>query len=1028
MTAAAADLIPEMKFQRLDTRNGLSNSQVNCILKDSRGFVWIGTAYGLNRYDGYRVKTFYSNKADTTSMRDNHTDQIYEAYDGRLWLKQGMNYCVMDPATESFERNVSKELAKFGINGPIDYIYIDKKKNFWVKIFEVGMYFYNPYTKKLNLIRNGYGPNEYNPTYGISTIADLGSSVIVATNNGELVCMNGEQGRISWVNKWMRRNGGYENSSYRVRLDREGNMWIVAQPDIFIYIQKERRWYKSLPSYLRSHGIMEGPDKVQVWDVFVDKKGWLWVATDHEGLIVADVKNQQLKQFTNNKFDATTVNDNTLRELYLDDNGSVWVGFYRNGLCQYKESSSHFRSVELGEVNAVCEDRYGNYWVGTNDQGIIVYNPRTNEQLQHYTTANSGLSGNIMVGSWADKDGSIWFGSYNGGLVHCVPQAPEEQGTATIINTRATGDTLGLANNSVWSITEDKWGRLWIGTLGGGVQMLDKKTGKFRTWSTHNSTLPGDYITTVNWTNKGWLMAGHVLYYSLINPSSGKLINGIIPEDPSLTSHATTSNCVMEDSRGLIWQGSSSGCYVYNPKNKRVQLLDMNSGLYDSGVCSISEDLNHDMWVVTDHGISRVVLQKQNEDGTWQFLVRSFDVHDGLQPGTYNQRSNWITRDGLLLVGGQGGLDIIDPRRISTGNDNEVPIFSGLQISNRDVAVGEEVNGRVFLKKALNVQRELNLRHSDNNFTIQLGSNASSVGYSHRFAYMLEGMDDNWVNTSEQNPNITYMSLPHGRDYTLRVRMLNEDGSLGKNESQLEISVSAPLWRTRWMILLYMLLLAGGAWWWVKNYQKNQKEHMQLEAMRREIEKQQWISQMKRQMKESDNQVANSEQPAQEPSIEVQKSRANLVPFLREVCEQFQPVEGKRIRISYFASSDDIDVVFDEQQLRIAIEQLLANSVKFAPNDSRAKVFVDAIQDKAVIRIADKGVGIPDEVMPYVFEPFNGDEAENLKLYEVKEIVTAHGGTIRAENNRGGGTIFIIELPLEKEVEIEEAVVMEDDE
>ena len=1029
---ASGAVIPDMKFSRLDTGNGLSNSQVNCIFKDSRGFTWIGTSYGLNRFDGYRVKTFYSNKTDTTSMRDNYTDEIYEAYDGKLWLKQGMNYCIMDPETEHFERNVSKVLSQFGINGAIDLIYIDSKKNFWVKVYEDGIYCYNPYSKKLTRIKNGYGKNEFNPNFGISSFADLGSSVVAATNNGELICMNGEQGRISWVNTWMKRNGGMENRRYRLRIDMRGNLWVVSEPLTFVYIQKERKWYKTLVSYLRKHGVEDTPDQLEVWDLFVDKRGWIWVATDHEGLIVVDVKERQAKQFLNNKFDQTTISDNTLRELHLDKQGMVWIGFYRNGVCQYRENLSHFRSIELGEVNTVCEDRYGNYWVGTNDQGIIVYNPNTNERLHHYTTANSGLSANVMVGSWPDREGNIWFGSYNGGLVRCVPKEPADQGAATILNTRATGDTLGLANNSVWSLTEDKWGRIWIGTLGSGVQMLDKKTGRYRNWNTHNTSLPGDYMTTVSWTAKGWLMVGHAFYYSIINPVTGQLLNRTIPEDPTLTSHATTSNFVMEDSRGLVWQGASSGVYVYNPKNRRVQLLDMTNGLLGSSVCSIAEDLNHDMWVVTDHGVSRVVAQKQNDDGTWQFIVRSFDVHDGLQPGTYNMRSIWVTRDGKVLVGGQGGLDIIDPNRISSSNDTEMPIFSGLQMSNRDVEVGEEVNGRVILKKALNVDRHLRLRHSDNNFTVQLGSNVSSVGYSHRFAYMLEGMDDNWVNTTEQNPNITYMSLPHGRSYTLKVRMLNEDGTLGARENQLEIDVAAPLWRTRWALLLYVLVIAGGAWWWIRRFLRMQKERMELEQLRRDTEKKQWMSIMRRQMEEEAGRPLTSspdqfqhERQQDERKLKVKPTRGELIAFLREVCNQFTALDGKNIKINYMALTDKIDTMFDKDKLKQAIVILLNNSARFSPNDSRVKIFVEALQDKAVIRISDKGIGIPEEVKDHVFDTFTG-EGEDLQLDLVKTIVTAHGGSVRAEDNPGGGTLFVIELPREKEVEVEVAEIIED--
>ena len=128
MAEAQTSLIPDMKFRRLDTPNGLSSSQINNVFKDSKGYVWIGTPYGLNRYDGYRVKTFYSNLRDTTTMRDNYTDRVFEAADGKLWMRQGMNYCVYDPVTESFERKASRELAKLGLKDcNVEWLHIDSK-------------------------------------------------------------------------------------------------------------------------------------------------------------------------------------------------------------------------------------------------------------------------------------------------------------------------------------------------------------------------------------------------------------------------------------------------------------------------------------------------------------------------------------------------------------------------------------------------------------------------------------------------------------------------------------------------------------------------------------------------------------------------------------------------------------------------------------------------------------------------------------------------------------------------------------
>ena len=1020
-TFASAVVIPDMKFRRLDTRDGLSNSQVNCIYKDSRGFVWIGTSYGLNRYDGYRVKTFYSNRADSTSLRDNYVEHIFEAYDGKLWIKQGMNYCIYDPTTESFERNVQRELEKFGIKGGIDRIFIDSKKNFWVKLYEQGLYYYNPYSKKLNVIKYGYNANELNPTYSISSIADQGSTTVMATNNGDLLAIDGERGRIVWENKWMQRNGGMENKNYRLRIDTKGNLWVVTEPNTFIYIQKQKKWYNSLNAYIKANGIQGAPENLQIWDIIVDHRGWIWAATDHEGLIVIDPRGRQLRQFENSKFDETSVNDNTLRELYMDNENQLWIGFYRNGLCQYKESSSHFRSIELGEVNTVCEDRYGNYWVGTNDQGIIVYDPRTNERLQHYTVDNSGLSSNIMVGSCVDLDGTIWFGSYNGGLVHVIPTSPANRGAATIVNIRATGEPQTLANNNVWDVATDKWGRLWIATLGSGIQMLDKKTGKYKTWNTRNSVMPSDYMTNISWTAKGWLMVGHDVYYSIINPVSGKLINGVIPEDPALTSHARSSAYIIEDSRGLLWQGANSGAYILDPKTKRVTLLDMTKGLYGSSVCSITEDRNHAVWVVTDHGVSRIVLQQQ-DGGEWKYIVRSFDARDGLQPGTYNFRSVRLTRNGQLLVGGQGGLDIIDPQLIASNNSREVPLFSGLQLAGRDVAVGEEIGGRVILKEALDESHQLSLRKSENNFTIQLGSNAATIGYSHRFAYKLDGMDDSWTNTSANNPNITYMSLPSGR-YTLRVRMLNDDGTRGNIESVLKIRIATAWYFSWWSFLLYAVMLAVAFWWSRKRFIEKEAERMELERVRRETEKHSWMNQMRQQMIREGK---LSVQHATTDDVTLDRRITDIVAFVRKECSQFKPDIEKDYNLTFNTKTEKAEVKLDSDRFAEALHIMLNNSLRFSPAGCKISVTIDEPHDgKINILVADNGVGIQDEYKAIAFDTVV--DGDGIGLDRVKTIVTAHHGDISLDDNPGGGTVFNITLPVEQ-VEIEEAVLMDDSE
>ena len=1041
---AQTSMIPDMKFRRLDTPDGLSSSQINNIFRDSRGYVWISTPYGLNRYDGYRVKTFYSNQRDTTTMRDNYCDRIYEAHDGKLWMRQGMGYCVYDPVTESFERNAARELAKMGLDCGVEWLYIDSKKRIWVKDYENAIYCYHPEAKgdkKVVKIKIGYGQNEFSPNYGISTVADYGDKLLVVTNNGELVCLNGDKGEVEWVDNWMYEASGIDSQEYRLYVDKDMNIWCNVLSFVYIHENKTKKWYTML-DYLAMKGVEGVPAGLQVWNLLVDNNDYLWLGCDHDGLVVVDMKNKQWKQFLNNKHDETSLSDNTLRILYLDNRNTVWIGSYKNGVNQYIPGVSSLKSIELGDITTTCEDKYGNYWLGTNDVGILVYNPKTNEVVNHFTKDNSGLVNNIIVGSWPAHDGTIWFGSYNGGLSHAILSASDHT-QATIVNIQATGKPGDLANNSVWALNEDKWGRLWFNTLGGGLQMLDPKTKKFITWDSKNTVLPGDYLNSLSWNKKGWLMVGSAYYYSLVNPVTRKLINQVIPENPEVPVTPGSTTYVIEDSRGLIWHGSNVGIIVYDQKTKFQTLLDMTDGLLGSSVNSLLEDKKHNIWAVTDHGVSRIVPQQQ-ENGEWQFSIRSYSSADGLQKATYNQRSMWLTRDGKVLIGGQGGLDIIDPSLLVDKKSDERPVFSGLQIFDQDVEVGREFKGRVILDEALDVCREITLKYNDQ-FTIQLSTNKVVVNNRKRFAYKLEGFNENWVRTSSLNPNITFNSLRAG-SYTLYVRILNGDGTLGEEESQLEITILPPLYRTRWMILLYMLIIAGGAWLFVKWYLKKQKEKADMEQLQREQDKHQWMSAMRAQMMRENQQFQKAkaeeesieviheseavddrgEMRATMPKLEVHRSEGDIVAFLKDLCDNYKPLEDKKLKLTFGSPQDSILMAFDKTQIRRAFEILMKNSVKFGPPLCKVQVTVlKPSVDRVAILMADNGVGIPEEHKVHMFEPFLGDESENLGLDKVKQIVDAHHGTIKADDNPGGGTVFTISLPIE-DPDIEEAVIIED--
>ena len=1006
--------IGDMKFRHLDTRHGLSNSQVNCILQDSRGFIWICTSFGLCRYDGYRFQNYFSYERDTTTLRSNRMDDIQEAYDGKLWLNHGMSYSLYDPVTEKTDRSPGLWLAKQGVTGGIEKLHIDSQKNFWVKSYEDGFFFYNPKKKLLKKVDFGYTIDKFPKDFSVTSFCETEDGMVMTSNMGELICVDGQRGRVLWRDDTVKKALDTYND-YWVYVDKDGLRWVITHStNTYIYNPAEKRWYTSLTELMKAKGFSNVPEDIVVWEVRYDARGLLWVATDHLGVLVLDFQTKEWKQFTYQKGDNTSLPDITAKHLYVDPLGRMWVATYKSGVAMCADAMASFTSLPYGDINAICEDKEGYYWLGLNSGGIRKMDPETLEIVAEYDKQVLGTPNAVIVGAYCAKDGTLWFGTWEGGLI----RYRDGQWKTYLVGTPGSG----LTTNNVWSITEDLWGNIWVGLLGGGAMRIDAKSGVQRVFNETNSNLKTNWTNSINTASNGWILLGNAEYCSVIHPKTYQIINIPVPHDETTYTISSATIQAIWDKRGLIWQAASSGLSIYDRKTGKTRLLDMKSGFFGSNVTSITEDAQQTIWVTTDHGISNVVPQK-GEDGEWHFTVRSFNEHDGLQPGPFNQRAICYTSTGMILVGGQDGLDIINTKNLAVGHLDEKPVFSGLQLFDKDVAVGEEVDGRVILKEALNVCREITLNFNDQ-FTIQMGSNAGSIANTKRFVYMLEGFNESWVRTSDLNPNITYNSLRAG-DYTLRVRMLNDDGTFGQEEATLEITIRPPLWRTRWMILLYMLIIAGVAFVWRKWFMKRLESRMKVEMMRRELEQQQWMNEMRMKMATEQANKQRSDGTAKD-TVKLNLTTEDLVVFIRAICEHYEsPIPDKKVKVSFLSAVDQLTADFDEAKLKEILEILFRNSINFTPYDPLISVGVARIQnDMAQIQVADNGIGIKDEYKEHAFDPMvNG---EGIGLDRVKSIVDAHKGTIRIEDNPGGGTIFFITLPAQPEIEVVEAEVVND--
>ena len=817
-------VVPDMKFRRLDTRDGLSNTQTNCIFRDSRGLVWIGTPYGLNRYDGYRIRCYYSQAKDTTTLFKSYVDEVQEDAEGSLWLRHGVQYSIFDPVAETCNRHAEQWLHERGVQGSVERLYIDKHKNFWVKTYDHGFWHLNAQTGKVHHFASGTGAQTISSDFAVSDFEEHGNSLLVISNNGKMVCFHTSDVRISWKSNRLQRCGAPKNAGYVLHVDNWQNIWALADSRAFVFLRKTGRWYSSANDALQQLGIAALRPDMMLWDVVSDSHGMLWLATDHDGLCVVDMQGRQVRQFLTEKYDETTIGDNTLRKIYRDQQDRMWIATYMNGVNFYTENQFDFKHVDLGNVNTVCIDSSGDCWAGTNDQGIVHYSLLTGKRTI-YNKKNSGLESDIIVSSLSAKDGTLWFGTYEGGL------ASIKEGHVQTFKMHDGSD--GLANNSVWAIDEDSVGNIWIGTLGGGLQRIDRHTGKFTTLNMENSALPSNYISSVQLTPDGLLLVGHSEFYSLVNPRSMTVENcGIAGQQTDIPT-TPASIQVFQDSRGLIWQGAASGATVSDPSTGTTYLLDMNSGLIGSTVNGMVEDRHHGMWVVTEHGVSNVIPQRE-KNNRWAFLVRSYNNRDGLQNAVYNQRSVVIAPDGRIVIGGHEGIDVINPLVLTAARPlKEIPQFSGV---------------KVLDEKVRNVGERLELDYSENMFTIQLCSNSGEVHNRARFAYRLEGFSDQWRYTEDARPDVTYTGLPSG-SYVLCVRMLENDGIMGVTEARLPITIATPWYRSWWMWLVYLMILGAAAYW---QYRRSQ-EKLRLEKLKMERESSHRVDELKQKFEETIN-------------------------------------------------------------------------------------------------------------------------------------------------------------------------------
>ena len=783
-------------FKTLDIKDGLTSSQINCILKDGRGYMWFGTPAGLYRYDGYTFRNFQSNSKDGSSLPDSYILSIQEALDGNLWILTSAGYCIYHPQTETFERDMKQVYARMGIEGQPNVVFFDRHKNLWAAIPNKGVVAYN--MQQQLLYEFGYTDDSHGVPQGvICSIGECRDGAIIVYEDGRMICCDiMHQQHTVWATEHIAQQHLRKSHSLKVFADQSDNIWLYGQGTLMMYNKSTNVWDTAIGNNI---GLTSIAVDRSVNGMAGDNKGNIWIGTDRMGLLRMNVNSHEIEsvQPHNGKSDQMTQETVGVQSVYVDDTDLLWIGTEKSGVAFYGDNIYKFQSTYNGDITAITQDSDGNVWYGTSDKGVIGY--------------EGPLASQKVTCMEATTDGSVWVGSRQNGLTRI------KDGSSHIFS--VVRDSMKtLIDDHVNALAKDNSGNLWIAT-NGGLQVYNPKMDTFSSYTRENGMLSTNNITSLFYGKSNKLLIGTSEGLVILNLSNREkiLLTGNSTNLKTFTNNYITQ--VFEDSRGLIWVGTREGLNVLNVVSDSLNYITEKQGLCNNSICGITEDRNSNMWITTSNGISRIVVQRNREEGTFGYGLYNYDTKDGLQSNEFNTGSILTKSDGTVLFGGLFGVNWV--RQGAKMDQNTLPrvMLTQLFIGEEEVMVGHEYDGNVILAQALNESNKIYLKNKQNTFTIKFAAGNYNQGERLQFMYWMEGRDHDWRNGDALLHGVKFRDLGSG-SYTLHVKAVSADGAVSNQERKLEINIERPWWLTWWMLTVYVIIAIIALLVWRYGYKK----------------------------------------------------------------------------------------------------------------------------------------------------------------------------------------------------------------
>lgn len=1054
---------PVMKAQTgkfYSTDKELSNSLINAVYQDRKGFIWIATENGLNKFDGTRFSIYRHNATDSTSLKNNYVRTLFEDSRGNFWIGCINGLQRYDRATDNFHElfisrkdgrknphitsiierrngdlwiatsgqgaislkknsnpasfHIETELTDRIGSNYLNVIFEDSRQNLWIATEEKGLYRYSPESKELKSYKAPYH------------IAGDDVSAICEDAHGQIFVGTLTKGlfRLS-----SRQEGNFEPILYQNRMN------------------------------------------LNIRTLIIDTRGKLIIGTDGEG-----VKEYQPQQdiIVDSEINAGPFDfsKSKVHSLIEDKDHNLWLGIFQKGLIlvpgisnkfdYYGYKSIHNNTIGSSCVMAIHTDEQATIWIGTDNDGLYAINDQ-GKQLRHYThqAGNPQSVPGTILCLYEDSNQELWLGSYFDGLARINKQT----GTCQDVTSLLQGN-LNAGKPKVSCIIEDKNKNLWVGTYGSGLYKINLPTQHVTYYeSTRNENddwsinrLPNDWISYLLEDREGMIWIGTYKGLAVLNPQTDNFIN-YKKQNNLLPGYVVYS--LLESSNGEIWAGTSEGLVCLNKDRLTPVLFTTADGLPSDIICGLAEDEKKNIWISTHQGISKLNPPEK------KFI--NYYAGDGLQGNEFTRTAVFKDKRGKIFFGGTNGVTAFYPQDITEIKKEMNVLITGFHVANRPVKKGDKSGNNVITDTAVMDTEQFTLAYNENTFSIDFSvlefSNPDRISYQ----YKIKELGDEWISTQPGTNRVTYSSLKPGK-YTFSVQA--RDHNNFSNIRTVTIAITPPWYQTWWAKVIWGCLgalLIYALTMYILSRIRHRQEVMRQKHMEQINEaKLQFFINISHEIRTPMTLIISplekllAEHSEKQPvylmiyrnaqrilrlinqlmdirkldkgQMHLKFRETDIVGFINDLMQTFNyQAQKKNITFTFekeLEGADSLKVWIDLNNFDKVLMNVLSNAFKYTHEGGNIEVslktghndaYRSALKDYFEIDITDNGIGIDKNKIEQIFERFyqiDNDMTQSnfgtgIGLHLSRSLVELHHGIIKAENREDGqGTRFIIRLPL----------------